>query len=457
MFAIALLIIFTFAVCVSNIGPTASYFTDTETVEGHFATSGWCEPIKICFVCPCWGVSGAFRWAVFVHGRGFQGEAAVQLVKDDESIESIKSWVINDSLIYAVFDLRDAGKGWYDVRVILANGCEGILNHGFLVMGWFGCLCGCSKEYPGGEDRLALDKELDKGDPERMLITLRGDMPAIINSPVLVSRDRLISGKIIERGRKKVLLEFQLHGAPLVEYDLLLVSIAGWRLLFEGAVSPKDRYKPVSVISIQPESAPCGRTVELRIRGERITSDVELWLEKNGLTLYPTVTHLISGSQVNCVFDLVGAAPGIYDLVAQGRNGAPAVLPACFTIYEEDEKKPEDDTPVVEDPLEKIPFVPVPSVEPEPVDFRIEPPSGPSGDMADVTVDGGPFYDGMKARLRDEEGQALAYICERVSESRLMCRFNLYNLPVGIYRLEIIDGDGNEIYIAGEFEVTGGE
>jgi hypothetical protein len=456
MFTIVLLVVLAFALCVANMGPTASYFSDIETVEGRFTTSGWCEPIKICFLCPCWGISGACKWAVFIYGQGFRGEAAVQLIKGDKNINAEKSWVICDSVIFAVFDLRDAKKGWYDLRVELDNGCEGVLNRGFHVMKWwYGCIPNSSRGYPGGEENVTLEKELDEKEPEKMLITLRGELPKLISSTFLVSPGCLIKGRVVEKGRRSLRLEFNLHDTPEAHYDLVVVTFTGWKLLFERAITPEDRYRQINITSIQPSSAYLGQKIELSVNGEGMPSDIDLTLKKDGLELHPIWIDWISPTQLACTFDLSIASPGVYSFIVHGPYGITTTLADCFTVYGEEhlEGTPPEEGPTQEIPQDEIPIEQEPPEVHEPIDFRILPSSGSSGEIVDVVVEGGVFYTGMQARLRNENGEAMAFICACVSRSRLECRFNLYNLPVGIYRLEIIDSDGRDICMAGEFEV----
>lgn len=138
---LALLLLVAVALTVRYLVPVRAYFSDSDAVRGEFSTGTWeaGPPVKICSVCPCWGLAGACKWPVFIYGDGFAGEATAKLAKGTVTIVASKTWVLNRFTAYAVFDLRAAGEGLYDVRLDFADGRSAVLSGGFKVVSWGSC------------------------------------------------------------------------------------------------------------------------------------------------------------------------------------------------------------------------------------------------------------------------------------------------------------------------------
>jgi len=452
-----LMLLLAFAACMAGLASTSAYFSDTETGSVRISVGEWGEPLKICCVCPCWGISGACKWAVFIHGEGFTGDAAVKLVKGDEVIEASKSCVVSDNKIFAVFDLRGAAGGYYDVRVELDNGNTGELENGFLVISWIYCMRGHFNDYPGGEDRLAIEKEYRAENPRDLRVTLRGDLSRPIYHTYLVSAGYLLEGRVIDKKKSEIVLAFNLEGAPPAGLDLLLTTSAGWMLFFEEAVKTGEITHPVKVFSIDPGAAFQGKVSEFILTGDSLPENAQVRLRKNDVFISSSGIRRESHRRLICTFDFTGALPGVYDLVIEAPGRVMTILPGCFTVHDEQTETLPETEPLKEETTE-TPEEPREEPEKEqhmeePVEFSLEPDSGRSGEIADIAIIGGPFYPGMRARLRGDEKTTLAFICELRSVSRMECRINLYNLPVGIYKLEIVDDIGKIIYTVGDFEV----
>jgi hypothetical protein len=142
-FCIAVLLVVAVALAARYLVPVRAHFSDTETVRGEISAGTWQTgpPVKICGVCPCWGLAGACRWPVFIYGEGFKGEATAKLVKGQVTLVASKTWVLNGFTAYAVFDLRSAGEGLYDVRLDFADGRSAVLGGGFRVLSCGACGC----------------------------------------------------------------------------------------------------------------------------------------------------------------------------------------------------------------------------------------------------------------------------------------------------------------------------
>lgn len=456
--AIALLLIIAVAACAANIAPTESYFSDTEPVKGHLSAGEWgCQP-RIRCICPDWGVCGACSWAVFIHGDNLGKPEAVQLVRGSRIIRAKKAWFINSSCIYAVFDLRGAETGYYDVLVVMENG-EAILEDGFQVVAWCCRAPLSSRSFPAGEDRLSLEKKVEGGKSHRVTMTVRGEMLEQVSSVCLVAPGYMQHGDILDRRKKKLSLAFDADTIPLEDFDLVLTTGDGWNLLLEKAITIKDLRPPVRILQLQPTKAPAGGVVEIRIKCAGLHDEIDFRLLKGNSEYAPIATKRLSDGKVICTFDLSGITPDIYDIVAVDRFGIAFVLPGCFTVYTEqtdvlDEYREDEgdavenlltdeDPPESEEPMETAPDG----------SCIIAPSRGSIGTSVDIVIRGGPFTNLMRARLTGTKAVAWAIECRFPSTTRMESNFNLNGIPAGEYMLEILDQRGARVYIAGIFEV----
>lgn len=73
-------------------------------IRGHLAGGAFLEDR---WLMPLVRPGGACRWPVFIYGKGLRAGVAF-LVKGDQALPALKTWVLNPTLAYAVFNLRTA-------------------------------------------------------------------------------------------------------------------------------------------------------------------------------------------------------------------------------------------------------------------------------------------------------------------------------------------------------------
>lgn len=133
-----LLVLFAIALAVSGgrLVPAVARFADTEKCPSRIAAGTWetCPAPIIRCVFPSWGRAGACRWPVFIHGENFVGGASVALERGDRRLVALRAWLLSRNLVYAVFDLRGAEAGAYDVCLQWPDGRRAVLPGGFRVM-----------------------------------------------------------------------------------------------------------------------------------------------------------------------------------------------------------------------------------------------------------------------------------------------------------------------------------
>ncbi|MBN2026832.1 MAG: hypothetical protein JW854_08755 [Actinobacteria bacterium] len=456
--AISVLIVIAVAVCVVNIKLTDAYFSDTESATLNISAGEWEPQPHICCICPDWGPCSACCWAVFIHGEGFGRLESVKLARNGDAKEAKKAWLINSSLIYAVFDLRGSASGSYDVIVEAYNG-EAVLEDGFRVVGFCCRMPLAGRDSCEGENGLSLGKSLEAGGSRRLMMTIIGDLPPHITSVCLVAPGYMQDGEILVKESSTITLAFDTATIPEDDCDLILTTREGWHVLLEKAVVHHEIRSPVMILSVEPAFSPAMDDVSIQIECENLSAKTDFRLRKDGQEIVADSVEIVDSRQAACLFDLTGMPPGLYDLLALDAYGRTSVLSACFTLCAEPDDMQGDTqgdqggipggSPEAEGPsLRESPLEVTPDAS-----FKIVPESGRSGTVVDVIVHGGPFSSFMQARLYNDKAMAWSLECVLSTPSWMNCSFNLTGMPPGKYTLEILDQEGSRIYIAGIFEV----
>lgn len=440
--------------CVAGIMPTTAHWTDSETIIVKCAMGEPGGPVISCLE-PDWGVCGVRGWVVGVSGSGFAGDCALRLYRDGVVIEALKIKAFAPDYLYSYFDLSGAQAGWYDVHLV-ADGRKAVLERGFLMKS--PCDYPPAVLWEGGLDGngLVLEKSADINDPNVITITIRGDLPGSMATARLLAPGAVVHGELTGGS----VLRFDMNGTPDVEHDLLVTGTDGWNLIVERAIVPGDRRLPLELAAVEPSTIQTGGPVDLRIFCRNIPDEIEFTLKKGSFESKATRMVRVDGATVLCRFDLRAAPAGTYDLVAAHPSGAKVLLGACLKVCAstvgptappagktpQQPSTPQGDVPAQEPPA--------PSDEQPEEGFSISPSSGDRGRAVKVLVRGGTFEGMLQARLKTDSVQAYSLECDFPQPSRLECTFNLYGIPEGRYRLEIIDYQGRLIYFAGYFHVT---
>lgn len=454
--AISVLIVITVAACIVNIPLTEAYFSDTESGTVHITAGEWEPQPHICCICPDWGPCCACCWAVFIHGDDFGQLESVQLIRNGQVIEAKKAWLICDSLIYAVFDLRGSTSGCYDIIVKADNG-EAVLEDGFRIVG----LC-CRtplayRDDSGTEDKLSLTKRIEEGGTPRLVITVGGDVPQDVSSACLVAPGYIQEGEIRAKEDRQVTLAFDTATIPASDCDLVLTTAEGWHVLLERAVTSKDLAPPAVIVSVEPAFSPPLDDVSIRIACENMPAEIDFRLRKDGCEIQACSVDMVDSRHALCRFDLSGKPAGVYDLMAMDAYGRTSLLNACFTLYAETDGTQGEQEGKEEQAIP--PDTESPSIKEEPEgitpdeSFKIVPEKGRSGTVIEIIVHGGPFTSHMQARLHSQKAMAWSMECTLSTSSWMDCIFNLNGVPPGKYVLEVLDLEGSLIYVAGIFEV----
>lgn len=207
--------------------PTYSFMRDTEVSAGNtFAAGTWGPPpppANICDVCPCWGPTGACRWAVFVHGEHLSSATAATLTLGAETVPAVKVWPICDDTVYCVFDLRGAPVGTYDIAIQTAKYGSAVLEKGFTVKG-----CPLLTATLTADIGLLL-----------VNVEIKGQLPAPVVSIRLVRRGNLLTGLIDAVLGLLCKGSFLRAAIPAGTYDVIVTLQDQSNLLLESAVSIK--------------------------------------------------------------------------------------------------------------------------------------------------------------------------------------------------------------------------
>jgi photosystem II stability/assembly factor-like uncharacterized protein len=100
-----------------------------------------------------------------------------------------------------------------------------------------------------------------------------------------------------------------------------------------GYISTIQRSTCPSLFSISPHTAPnTGATSITDLAGSFFWEGMQVWLEKDGAHIDASNVALASPYKATCEFDLQGAQPGTYDVVARNANGLEGRLTDGFVV-----------------------------------------------------------------------------------------------------------------------------
>lgn len=262
-----LMLLLAVAMSLVSLPPARAGFSDRETSRCGMGAGTW-EPVpaaKICGLCPDWGLAGACRWPVFIYGKGFREEAAASLAKGGLSLPAVKTWVLCSSAIYAVFDLRGAAEGAYDLRLDFSDGGKAVLYGGFRVVRWGNCSFnptssgadgGASPMSSQGGSGLGTEawaKLTDAGSPGLLKLVAGNGSGAGITRAYAVAPGMLLEGAVAWNGEGRLEVRFDLRGAPRMRYDVVFLAAENQPLLLEGFITPAD------ILPLKPSPAPAAQ------------------------------------------------------------------------------------------------------------------------------------------------------------------------------------------------------
>jgi hypothetical protein len=134
-----------------------------------------------------------------------------------------------------------------------------------------------------------------------------------------------------------------------------------------------------------------------------------------------------TGHQLNCIFNLIGATTGVYDVVVSAEDGAEATLPNAFTVTEE---------------------------------FTltgIDPTSGSDIEIVSVTITGGGFINDPAFSIALVREGYLAIVGVNINildHGNLTCDFDLRGAEPGLWSLYANNGLGEEATLPDCFTIT---
>lgn len=237
-----LLITYAFFLSARYLVPVNAQFSDTETVSCNITAGTWETEtrLKISSICPSWGLAGACRWPALIYGKDFKGGAEAFLAKGDQALRAVKTWVISPSLVYAVFDLRCAPAGVYDVCLRFPDGRTAVLSRGFTVEVRANCGLYALMDEGDGKRDTGWQKLPGAGGQGFLGIATSKAIAVDAAKAYAVAPGKLIEGSVAKDGRGGFTVFFDLRGAHETTFDVVLLSSQGYSLLLEGFITPAD-------------------------------------------------------------------------------------------------------------------------------------------------------------------------------------------------------------------------
>jgi PKD repeat protein len=218
-----------------------------------------------------------------------------------------------------------------------------------------------------------------------------------------------------------------LAGKAAGDWDVVVVNNTDE----EEAVLPAGfsvRNPAPTVTAITPDEGVNTGTVQITsLTGTNFLANASVVLMKTGQTNITGTSVVVTGpTELECEFDLTGAATGAWDVVVTNSDGQYATLPAGFTVR-----------------------------YPAPVVTGITPASGKNNEVVGITnLAGNSFREGASVVLaRDGEANITTINGPIVEPSKILCFFDLTGKAVGAWNVIVTNPDGQYSVLPAGFTI----
>ena len=108
-------------------------------------------------------------------------------------------------------------------------------------------------------------------------------------------------------------------------------SQQAYSLLLDGSAAVEPPPLPLSIASVSPADAFAG-PVSIDLGGTGFRADTAVKFTRAGQPDFPATSVTLTGGLLRCQFDLTGASPGIWDIVATNPDDESFTLAAAFSV-----------------------------------------------------------------------------------------------------------------------------
>ncbi|HVP40021.1 MAG TPA: IPT/TIG domain-containing protein, partial [Candidatus Saccharimonadales bacterium] len=220
---------------------------------------------------------------------------------------------------------------------------------------------------------------------------------------------------------------FNFADAATGAYDLMVKNPDGGTGVLTSAFGVEDLPQgngPI-LVSVSPPSGGNDGPSTITFHGANFVSPPLVRLTRAGrFTLQPTTTNMISDSEVQGVFDLTGATPGLWDAYVRNPNGMDATLNGAFTV-----------------------------VQAPPAALSVTPAWGARNTTVDLVIHGQAFVGPDAVRLEHGSEQLGAVSVSTPSATEIDATVALAGASLGHYDLLVTNADGQADTLRSGFEV----
>jgi hypothetical protein len=227
--------------------------------------------------------------------------------------------------------------------------------------------------------------------------------------------------------KKEFTCSFDLANKSAGKWDLVVAKKSLFSKKPKTAILVKgfDIQYPAPMISkIQPNQSPNSKIVMTNISGANFREGVNVELSAGEQKIKATNPKVLSDTQLTADFNLVGIAPGVYDVKVTNDDGQSDSLAAGFDIG-----------------------YPAPTVS------EIEPSEGLNSEVVTTNITGTNFRNGAEVGLSTGDQSIQATDTQVISDTQISAEFDLAETAPGTYDVKVSNDDGQSGSLAAGFNI----
>ncbi len=345
-------------------------------------------------------------------GAGFKAGCGVRLTqKGQTDIVATGVTRSGDTLLVCTFNLKNAAVGKWDVVVSNTDGSYARMRQGFTVKYPAPTLASITPNVGWNSGTVNITGIVGTG--FRSGATVK-----------LVRGTHVIAGtSVVPASSIKITCAFNLSGAPPGTYDLVVTNADGQSAKLAGSFIV---YGPPPILSsVSPGSGVNDASVKVSLFGQAFEKGASIKLTSGANTIVGTSVETVNAKEMNCLFRLNGATPGLWNVMLTNPDGQQSTLTNGFSV-----------------------------LSPAPTFGKISPTK--ARNTADVRVDivGSGFEKGISIKLtRSGEPDIVATDVNVSDPTTVTCRLPVSGKTKGLWTLVLTNPNGFPLVVTNAFTI----
>jgi outer membrane protein OmpA-like peptidoglycan-associated protein len=352
---------------------------------------------------------------VIISGDKFDNKATVKLVKPGEAdIIPADVKIISKKQLSCSFDLRGQAVGKWDL--IVANRTRvtrkdkvATLVQAFTIQYPAPTVSVIEPDYGLNSEAMSANLTGTGFRAGAKVVLNKGNQSIEATDVTVVSSTRITS-------------RFNLEKAESGTYDVIVINDDGKIGSLDGEF--EIQYPEPILSEIGPNQGLTSETVTVNLTGAYFRAGAKVELRTGDQVIEAADVEVVSDTLITAVFDLTGAIPGIYDVIATNEDGKTGSFEGGYGIE-----------------------------LPEPAVSETEPSQGLTSEKVTVSLAGTDFRAGAKVELRTGDQVIEATDVEVVSDILITAVFDLAGAVPGTYDVIVTNDDGKAGSLDGGFEI----